>query len=314
MELLRSAKKLWSKPAVKKSVVVGILVLTFVAFGRFFMQHPEYLRQLGHTSPWTILWVLLLNGAMIVVLVAATEATLRLCGKSLGLRENFNLTSYASIANFFGPLQSGPGVKAAYLKARHGVRLRDFTLASLVLLSFFALFSALFLFIGTRPWWQTVGALLVAGGCSVLAIRFFMQRDKTPADSQLHFQPAIVGTLAGLAFLQVVIASAWYYVELQAVDPAIQFSQAISYAGAANFSLFVSITPDGVGIRETFLLFSQGIHHVPTRDIVAANVIDRAVYVVFLIGLLAVVSLTHVSSKLKLADLKRSTAKSSSKP
>jgi uncharacterized membrane protein YbhN (UPF0104 family) len=78
----------------------------------------------------------------------------------------------------------------------------------------------------------------------------------------------------------------------------------MSYAGAANFSLYVSITPDGVGIREAFLVFSQHIHHVSTKDIVSANVIDRAVYVVFL-GLLFVVVLgMHAKDKLKLKSLR----------
>ncbi len=300
-------------PQVRKTLAVAILLITVFLFVRYFQNHPAYWQELRQVSPWTIVWVLLLNVAMLTVLVAATEATLRLCGKTLGLKENFQLTSYASIANFFGPLQSGPGVKAAYLKTRHNVRLRDFTLASLVLLGFFALFSALFLFVGNRPWWQTAGVLLAVGGFSYLVISFFMKRDKAPKDSQLHFRPAIVGTIALLAFLQVVITTGWYYVELKAVDSTVHFSQAMSYAGAANFSLFVSITPDGVGIREAFLLFSQDIHHVSTQDIVSANVIDRAVYVVFLVGLLTIVSLTHVSSKLRLTDLKRSSSKSSSK-
>lgn len=310
MSFLRSARQLWANSVLKRSVVIGILLLTTLAVIHFFQQHPKYLTQLGTISPWTVVWVLLLNSFMLAVLIAATEVTLRLCGKSLAIRENFQLTSYSSVANFFGPLQSGPGVRAAYLKLRHGVRLRDYTLASLILLGFFALFSALFLCIGTRPWWQTTGSLLLVAAVSYKTVSYFKQRDNSPASSQFKLRPGLVGSLAVLAFLQVLITCGWYFVELKAVDSGIHFSQAMSYAGAANFSLFVSVTPDGVGVREAFLLFSQHIHHVPTGDIVSANIIDRAVYVLFLLLLLGILTLTHASSKLRLKELSRDSAKS----
>lgn len=309
MQLLRSARTVWANASFRKVLVCTVILLTVFLFVHYFQQHPDYLAQLVRISPWTIVWVLLLNVAMLLVLVAATEATLRLCGKSLGLLENFQLTAYSSIANFFGPLQSGPGVRAAYLKTKHGVRLRDYTLASLILLGCFAAFSALFLLIGTRPWWQTVGSLIVVAAAIVTVIRYFRQHDKRTASSQFRLTSMPLAAIVMLAFLQVVITSTWYYVELKAVNPQIQLSQAMSYAGAANFALFVSITPDGVGIREGFLLFSQHIHHVATADIVKANVIDRAVYVVFLVLLLTVVLSTHVSSKLKLKDLPKDSAK-----
>jgi len=89
---------------------------------------------------------------MLGVLVAITGVTLAICGKRMGLKENFMLTSYSSIANFFGPLQSGPGVRAVYLKAKHQVRLRDYTLASLLSLGLFAFFSALLrVWLGAKP-------------------------------------------------------------------------------------------------------------------------------------------------------------------
>jgi uncharacterized membrane protein YbhN (UPF0104 family) len=102
-----------------------------------------------------------------------------------------------------------------------------------------------------------------------------------------------------------VIAS-WYFVELRAVNPSISVGQAISYSGAANFALFVSVTPDAVGIREAFLLFSQHIHHVSTKDIISANVIDRAAYVLYLVLLLLFVISLHAKEKLNINGLRAS--------
>lgn len=302
---LNATKQLLSKFA-KYKVLLGIvvLILTTVLFIQFFRRHPDYIKELAHISPWTVMWVLLLNVLMLVVLVQITAITLALCNKKIGLKENFLITSYSSIANFFGPLQSGPGVRAVYFKTRLKVRLRDYTFASLIALSLFAFFSALFLFVGMRPWWQTI---LVLGGVlaiGVVAIKKVTGRGKF---SPYQFSPRLLAlsALVVLALAQVAITACWYYVELQAVNPQIGFSQAMSYAGAANFSLFVSITPDGIGVREAFLLFSQHIHHVPTADIVSANIIDRGAYVLFLSLLFLVAVGFHAKDRLHLNRLAR---------
>ena len=289
-----------TKRYLRPILATVVLAITVVLFVRYFQTHPSYWHALGRVSPWTILWVILLNIVMLMVLTLLCEVTVRLCGTRLKWRENFMLTAYSSIANFFGPLQSGPGVRAVYLKTRHQIRLRDYTLASLLALGLFASFSALFLLIGTRPWWQTVVALVFVAGVSLAVVRWFQRRDTKPAQSHFRLSGNLVASLVILTFLQAATTVGWYYVELKAVDPAIHFSQALSYSGTANFSLFVSVTPDAVGIREAFLVFSQHIHHVSTADIVSANVIDRAAYVIFLVALFVVVTSLHAGSKLGL--------------
>jgi uncharacterized membrane protein YbhN (UPF0104 family) len=88
----------------------------------------------------------------------------------------------------------------------------------------------------------------------------------------------------------------------------------LSYTGAANLALFVSLTPGAIGFRESFLYFSQSLHHITTAQILSANLIDRAVYVIFLLLLLLVVLIMHVGKRLRLKDLQRLTAKSSTEP
>jgi len=307
-KLLKTARATIKRPLPRQLLVIFILLLTTLLFIHFFAQHHDYLHKLRQVSPWTIVWVLLLIGLMVAVLACITEITLRICGKHLEIKENFMLTAYSSIANFFGPLQSGPGVRAIYLKTKHHVRLRDYTLASLLALGLFAFYSALFLFIGTRPWWQTTGALVLVGGFSWLVIRLFKKRDKKPAESQFNLRPQLLAALMVFTLVQVIITIGWYFVELRAVNPGIHLSQAMSYAGAANFSLFVSITPDAIGIREAFLVFSQHIHHVSTANIVSANLIDRAAYVLFL-GLLFIVVLSlHAKDKLQITKVRQAAA------
>jgi len=290
---------------IKRILAVTILAATVVLFARYYAAHPQYWHLLSTISPWVIVWIILLNVAMTLVLTVMNIVTLRLCNLAIGWREMFLLTSYSSLANFFGPLQSGPGVRAVYLKATYKLRIRDYTLATLITLGIYALWNIVFLLIGTRPWWQTLLAFLAVGGVCGFVISHFKNRD-SKGDEASHFvlYPSVLVALVILTFLQIMTIAGWYFVELRAVDPHIGVGQVLSYTGAANFSLFVSITPDAVGIREAFLVFSQHIHHVPTRDIVSANVIDRAVYIVYLILLFAVVLAMHAKEKLQLTKLK----------
>jgi uncharacterized membrane protein YbhN (UPF0104 family) len=278
----------------------------WLAIVHFFAANPEYLRRLSHVSPVVVIEVILINIMAMGALAWAYDSMLRLCGKPLGIKENVMLTAYSSIVNFFGPLQSGPGIRAIYLKTRHHIRMRDYLLATLVYYAFFATFSGVLLVGGILAWWQTLLGLIAIGGFSWLLIRWFARRPSgsTMTDSPSHFawnvRPLI--TLAIAIALQLVFVGAYYYVELHAVNSSISISQAISYTGAANFSLFVSITPDGVGFREAFLVFSQHIHHVTTADIINANIVDRGAYLLYLVLLFAVMILLRVRDRLHLGN------------
>lgn len=302
-ELIRAARSFLARRHVKNVLIVVILVLTLTVFIRFFAVHPEYLKQLANISPWWIVAVVALNIPMIGLLMLIYNTCLEFCNKHLDRQENFLLTSYSSILNFFGPLQSGPGLRAAYLKTRHQVRLRDYTLATLIYYGMFAFFSALFLLVGTLAWWQTTLALLAVIVFSGILVHRFVKRDKKKSDSQFHLHGRTVCKLLIVTFLQVLLTAVTYFVELKAINPHIGWGQAVSYAGAANFALFVSLTPDAIGFREAFLVFSQRIHHVSTADIFSANVIDRSSYAIFLGLLFLVVLATHAKDKLRLRSL-----------
>lgn len=298
MRLTSAAVRLTSK-RLRPWLAAIILLVTLTLVARFFIVHPQYLSQLKSVHAGIIIGVVLLYIPMLAILVGIYDATLKLCGKRLELKENVLLTSYSSIINFFGPLQSGPGVRAVYLKARHQIRLRDYTLATLVYYGLFAFFSALFLLVGNRPWWQTVLALIAVASISYLAIRRFMRR-RANTETQFGLRTLPLMSLAVATFAQVFLSAVIYFFELHAVNPSVHFGQAISYAGAANFSLFVSLTPGAIGFRETFLVFSQNLHHVSTSNILAASIIDRGAYIIFLGLLFIFVISVHAKDKLRI--------------
>ncbi len=309
LSVMQAARRLLHIITAKKYrryAAVAIILLTVSLMARFFLEHPDYLARLRTVPPSVVILIVLLNIPAMAALIWANDAMLRLCNKPIGVKENGLLTAYSSIINFFGPLQSGPGVRLVYLKTRHKVRIRDYMLATLIYYALFASYSALFLLVGMRPWWQTVLAVTATASFSALVIYWFSHRRKSPeAEATLSLRAGPLAALAAAVLLQLTCFALYYFVELHAVNPSITISQAISYTGAANFSLFVSLTPDAIGFREAFLIFSQQVHHVSTADILNANIIDRGSYLIYLSLLLVLTLSVHARDRLHLRGWRR---------
>jgi uncharacterized membrane protein YbhN (UPF0104 family) len=274
-----------------------VLVITIGLFVWYFRTHPELLTQLKQVRLTTILVLLALYSCFTGALVLVLYYSLRICRTRMPAHENVMLTIYSSIVNFFGPLQSGPGFRAVYLKKKHAVNFKDFIKASLIYYACFAIISGLFLFGPSLVWWQAMLALI-----GVLAVCAAVIRVRHISFKSVSGQPVFVVKLALVTLLQLSIVAVIYFIELRSVSSAVSFRQAIIYTGAANFAVFVSLTPGAIGFRETFLLLAHRLHHIPNSTVIAASVIDRAVYISFLGILFLLVLALHAKSRLHVSE------------
>ncbi len=239
----------------------------------------------------------LLFGLYVLVLVThflILLATVRLCGRRIAIGPGASLTVYSTVANFFGPLQTGPGVRAVYLKTTVGVRLRDYTLATLFYLFVFGAVNASLLFATTLPWLSVLG-LTVGAGVVVVATWKLGLGDRA----------GTVVAIAGITVVQALVMSVIYFVEVNAVAGPYDYLHSLVYAASANLSLFVSLTPGAIGIREGFLYFAQHLHGIPADTIVAAGIADRAIYAVFLGVLFLISGAFHLRSAVQQQSAKR---------
>ncbi|WP_404311693.1 hypothetical protein LG314_10095 [Agrococcus terreus] len=262
----------------RRPLAIAVLVLVAAFIAVYVAVRPEIVGQVLAVGPVALATLAGLYALVILSHWAVLELTVRWCEARIGVREGFLLTVYSTVANFFGPLQSGPGVRAAYLKARTGVRLRDFTMATLVYYAAFGAVNASLLFVRTLPWLTALG--LVLGVSLVAAIAWRSGAGRRVATAGIAIATAI----------QCLLMAAVYHVELNAVaGPGADPLQSLVYSASANLSLFVSITPGAIGFREAFLGFAQSLHGVGFDAIIAAGIVDRAFYVLFL-GVLFLVS------------------------
>ena len=275
-------------------LAVSVLLITFLASVYFLRHHPNIIQQLQQTPSTTLVGLLGLYVLFIGSLWLIFRSSLVMCNVSLPPLETLLVTAYSSVINFFGPLQSGPAFRALYLKKRHQVGLKKYALASLVYYFFYAGFSAVFLLVGIMGWWAFIVGIIGLGlgyGCLQLPIK------RLQGIKALQWRG--IALTAGSTFLQVCLLVIIFYFELHSINQAITLQQAVIYTGAANFALFVSITPAAIGFRESFVLLSQHLHHIPNATSVAASLIDRGVYVVMLLLLSLFIFSTQARPMLK---------------
>lgn len=274
---------------------ISILVITVAVFVAYFIAHPQVWDQLGQIPRSTLFLILGLYLLFTGSLALVNTATLKLCRYRMKAGESMLLTAYSSVINFFGPLQSGPAFRAVYVKQKHNVKIKDYTVASFVYYFFYALFSVILLFSGVLKWWIVPLAILIVIGIFYLRLKEVQGFKRLSNLALGNWYHMAIATSVQIGLLLLI-----FWAELSSVSPGVQFSQVAIYTGAANLALFVSFTPGAIGFREAFLVFTQNLHHIDNATIVAANTIDRAIYVLMLLILAGFIGATHAGKKLKL--------------
>lgn len=278
----------------------GVIFLTVFVFVRFIGANPNVWWQLQKTSLATILLVILGYTAMTGVLIVLYKVMTDICKVNIPAKDNMLLTMYSNVVNFFGPLQSGPGFRLVYLKRKYNINVPAYIGVSLLYYVCFAVVSGLMLLSGIFGWWVLIiFGIAVVGICSGMprVLRIPQVRKLIPQVLPIKS----LGVLMLLSVVQVFVVAVIYFSELRSLAPGVSFGQAIIYTGAANFALFVSLTPGAFGFRESFLYFSRDLHGINESTIIAANILDRGIYVAFLGILFLIILGMHGHQKFKKA-------------
>ncbi len=283
---------------IKLFLSIFIVLITFYVFINYLRNNSYILKRLSHIDPVLIVLILLLYLVILLILVTIMKASLDFYKIKVPNFDNLLLNSYSLVINFFMFGQAGPGVRAIYLKKKYQLPIKRFIFITLIYYGLYTLLSSLLILIGSKLMWYyslliIVGVILI----SILVIKWFLKtklNNKNLADFKLSgFIKLGLVTLA-----QLLIQTLIYGIELDSIKH-VYLHQILAYSGFANLSLFVSITPAGIGIREAFLILSESIHHISSSQIVSASIIDRSVYLIFLLGIILFLAIFHAGKKLK---------------
>ena len=284
-----------------RPILSVVLLAMALAIGVYYLaSHRNLLRQLAHTHLEVIFIVLVLYVAMFGVLLLILNASIKICHGRLSKSENVKLNAHSLLINFFVPGQGGPVYRGYYLHKHQQLKVKNYVIVVLMYYACYALISVFMLLVGSLHWWQTVLALLGVALLGVIAIRKYSDRAKIRKKT-LDLSAVNISYLFLATILQAIVQLIIYTTELHSVNSHISISQIITYTGAANLALFVSLTPGAIGIREAFLLFTNHLHHISSANVILANVIDRSVYLVFLLTLIIFIVGQNVRKKVRLS-------------
>lgn len=270
----------------KKQISIAILLLVFGFFIMYIIKNPSIIESIKKASLLSIFVIFIIYAIFLFANYLLIKISVLPFIKNPDNTELFLVSIYSTLVNFFGPLQSGPGYRAVYFKSKHGIRIAQYAKITLLYYTFFMTFSILMLFIGS----VYVLALLL---CMIIFGVVVYKKGVF-----LGFDSGIVSKISLLAIIQLFLGVILFFSELYFIGAHPSLESSISYTGAANLSVFVGITPGAIGIREAFLVLSQSLHGISSDQIIAANVLDRSVYFLFLIVLFFLSSGLHIKQKL----------------
>jgi uncharacterized membrane protein YbhN (UPF0104 family) len=258
-----------------------VTAITIALFWYYLATHGSIVHQLITTSPLTIVKLLVLYAFWFGTLSLIFQATLKMCNLEIPFGENLLINAYSTFLNYLTPGQGGPILRGIYLKGRYKLPFRRYVLATIMYYLFYAVVSVVLLIGGDDAWRQTIIGVVLVTGAAYAITKFYTRHHKLNTRG-LNLSLENLAYMGFVTVLQAVCQVAIYWVELNRVSSGVSLGQVMSYTGAANFALFVNLTPGAVGIRETFLIFSERLHHITNSVIVGTNVLDRATYLVFL--------------------------------
>lgn len=282
------------KKRLRPFISLLLLLLFLLAGGYYVDRHQSLITQLGKIPLTTIAAIFGLYIIFLGILALILSACLRVYHLTLPARENIEVNAHTLLLNFFVPGQSGPIYRGVYLYKKYKLQIKKYLVVTLLYYLIYAVLSIYMLLSLSRPWWQTVLATIVVGLIGFAVTKKYAQRAKL-SKASLHLTWSSIVLLIIATAAQVILQTIIYGIELHSANHHIDVSQVITYTGAANLALFVSLTPGGIGIREAFLLFTRQLSHISSANIILASLIDRSVYLVFLVitGLVVIASLSY---------------------
>lgn len=279
-----------------QKVALGILVIGL--FVGYFLLNRSDFTALSNVNPWYLFLVglgyvaiVITNGIMMRLLAAPFNVR-------LGVYESTRVSLLGSLGNFFASSGAGVGVRALYLKKNHNLAYKDYlaTLYGNYLLIFIvnAVAGLLSLLLtgdkgGMLYWLATAFFCALLATASVLCFVPLklkvgpslagkvskMLNSMTQGWQLVARNKQVFKGLMAVAVGQLVITIGIIYLQVQALGLSVSFAGLIFLAVLTALSVFVSLTPANVGIKEAVYLLSASIVGLSSGDILSIAIVDR---------------------------------------
>jgi uncharacterized membrane protein YbhN (UPF0104 family) len=277
--------------AILSWVVVGIFLVWAASYVR---AHMDEFRVIGDISVAHVAILLTLAVLSFIVSGVLTRTLVRPFGAELGVFEAFSISLVSLVGNYIMPFRGGMGIRALYLKRRHGLPYGTFTR---ILAGRFVLVFLVESMIGLVNLWvlrQGSGRfhpvlLLILGTAFVFSTVVLVAPGRERAEGDGSRFRALVRSVTvtvrgnpsrGWLLVAAVANSAVRFgiilFAFRSIGTVLTPSEALLISTLIPFSMIVSVTPGNIGVTEGVFLFACRFLGVPAPAALIAATIVRA--------------------------------------
>ena len=282
--------------------ILGVLVLA--VFMAYFVLNIENFRSLLDIRPVYLMGVAICYVAIVITNGLFIKYIIEPFGKKISVRESARVSLISSLGNFFATSGAGLGFRAVYLRQKHGLGYGDYvtTLYGNYLLIFIinAIFGLLSLmFVTNKGSVQYIGALiffvlLLLVSLILCFITLPAAFDKniknkhvkkiatylknmTMGWNRIIRDQRLLVHLVGLITLQLALTVVIGWLEISALNISIGLPELLLFSVLGSLSIFVSLTPANLGVKEGIYLLTAGVIGITTPQIVSIALVDRGI-------------------------------------
>jgi uncharacterized membrane protein YbhN (UPF0104 family) len=302
-----------------------LTLVVLVVFAVYFLLNINQFKILLHVNFYLLIVIAIGNFLNIASSGLFIKIILKPFGKFISLVESTYVALISTVGNFFAPAGSGFGFRAIYLKKRHGLSYSDYmtTLYGNYIIVFLvnAFFGLLSLYLLRAKHNDAFFVLVMVFG-GMFAASLLLSLVRIPSRvleydlknaylnkltkillqmlegwNGIVANRKLMAKLTSLIVINFAMAMFVAKTEIVALHLTISFSALMLFSVLGSLSLFVSITPANLGVKEAIYIFSAHVIGFSTSQILSIALIDRGVLFITL------VVLWLYSSKTKAADV-----------
>jgi uncharacterized protein (TIRG00374 family) len=301
-----------------KLIGKGLTAIVIGLFVYYFFNNIDSFRDLQKVALWPLIGIFAFKMLGILNAGQYLKANLLIFNKNISLRESFYVSLLSAIGNYFGPYLGGAGIRAVYLKKKFQLSYADFisTVSGIYLINFriysvAGVIALVLIHIFTGEYsllfylifgvWAAIALFLSKLKIPGLGKRKLNWRGKITSFvlgkakqivngwRQLRNNEEIYWKLHRISFINFLISFCVISLQFIAIGVEVSVPATVLYVAITNLSLYLSITPGAIGIREALFIFCGALLGLTTPQILQLAIVSRGMtFITMLIAFITV--------------------------
>ena len=306
------------KKATLKNIIKYLLGVAFIIGGLYwFFRNWDQLETLVNVRFSYILTLMPLIFLSMLMVGFINQLIVSHLGYPLKLMQWTSLAFASTLANYIFPMRAGMALRATYFKKCYNFPLNQFaaSMAFAYILTFIsnaALGLLIMLWLGVEKQGMRWILILIftavfLGGCFTLIYNRPVRKAQSKMKiisylakiqggwSVLRKNPSLLIKCSSLIIINTILFSIRLFIAFCAIGQSVNFAGCLLAGCFAAVSMFISITPASLGIRETAIVFASSVVGVTPEISLLAASLDRAVslVVVAIFGTAGMIKISH---------------------